>query len=442
MSSLRLVALFFCAAACGEVKKLPDGGGGNGDGNIGGPCTANTVTCANNVVTVCNASGMVESESMCGPLGCASTGDRCNLFQPSNGVATELDDAANGPSITLNDVTPDTVINSDTGDVTHNGAPLTIPSVLKTQTGAPSLRVFKVKDLTIQNNVVITGSNAIAFVASGKIEVAAFIDLGAKWKAPAAGAFQSGTCNGVDGTTVGLPSSGPRSPGTGGGGLGLNGAKGGNGVSSYGTAFGTNGGIPAGTVDLQPLRGGCRGGNIASSDAYFANEGGAGGGAIQLTSSTQIVIAATGIINVGGGGGDFGKSGTGGGSGGGILLEAPDIVVDGTIAANGGGGSCLNEDGENGQYAYRLGSLAALGGGRDGGCTTTDGAGGIGGTKDNSPGIGQNGTGCTTGGAYCSGGGGGGAVGRIRVNSATGSFTKGSASLVSPIASEATLVVR
>jgi len=434
--SLPFLLLF--ATACGSVRDtaapVADGGG---DGPSAA-CTPNTTVCASGQLTVCGAAGTVQSTETCA-IACASSGDTCQELAPSNGLAAELDGASAGPDAVFS--TGDTVFNSDTGDVTSNGGPFTVPSTLHSQgNGLPQIRVFQFKSLAIRTHTTITGTNAIALVSHGDVEIAALIEIAGRGITPAPGAITAtSACQGGDSSVADPTGSTTRVPGAGGAGFGTTGGNGGSAIRS-GASLAPGGarGSIAGVVTLEPLRGGCRGGNVLSpQDAFWATSSGGGGGALQVSSRTHITVTSAGIIDAGGGGADGGKSGAGGGAGGALVLEAPQVSVDGTLAANGGGGGCFNTNGENGQVAYRAGSLEAKGGS----CNAANGvgSGGNGGTKDMAPTDGVNASTTTV---VPDGGGGGGAAGRVHVNTLAGTFTKGSVSLVSPLASEAMIHVR
>jgi hypothetical protein len=420
--------LLLFATACGSVTEA-------------GPsaaCTPNTTVCASGQLTACSDNGTVQSTEACA-IACAASGDRCQELDPANGLAAELDGAGAGPDAVFS--TGDTVFNSDTGDVTSNGVPFTVPSMLHSQgSGLPQIRVFQFKSLAIRTHTTITGANAIALVSRGDVEIAALIEIAGRGVTPAPGAITApSACQGGDSSVADPTGSTTRVPGAGGAGFGTAGGNGGSAIRSGASqAPGGAGGGIAGVVTLEPLRGGCRGGNVLSpQDAFWVTSGGGGGGALQISSRTRITVAAAGIIDAGGGGAEGRKSGAGGGSGGALLLEAPQVSVDGTLAVNGGGGSCFNANGEDGQIAYRAGSLEA----RGGSCNAANGvgSGGNGGTKDMAP---TNGVNASTTTAVPVGGGGGGAAGRIHVKTVAGTFTKGSMSLVSPLASEAMIHVR
>ena len=429
--------LLLFAAACGSVRNT----GARADGGDDGPSTAcapNTTVCATGQLTVCGAAGTVQSTETC-TIACASNGNACQELDPANGLAAELDGAGAGPDAVFS--IGDTVFNSDTGDVTNNGGPFTVPSILHAQgNGLPQIRVFQFKSLAIRSHTTITGTNAIALVSRGDVEIAALFEIAGRGIASAPGAITAtSTCQGGDNSVADPTGSTTRVPGAGGAGFGTAGGTGGSAIRSGASlASGGASGNIAGVVTLEPLRGGCRGGNVLSpQDPFWATTGGGAGGALQISSRTRITATSSGIIDAGGGGADPGKAGAGGGAGGAMLLEAPQISINGTLAANGGGGGCFNTNGEDGQVAYRAGSLEAKGGS----CNAVNGvgSGGNGGTKDLAP---TNGVNASTTTAVPVGGGAGGAAGRIHVNTLTGTFTKGSTSLVSPLASEAMIHVR
>src|SRR6266540_7461657 len=97
-SSLAGLLLILCA--CGAVSA--DGAdGGPVDAALPpdalmGPCTPSTTTCENDVLIVCGADGMIADSSNCG-FGCTASGDACRDLAPSNGLAAQLDTAADGP---------------------------------------------------------------------------------------------------------------------------------------------------------------------------------------------------------------------------------------------------------------------------------------------------------------------------------------------------------
>jgi len=242
----------------------------------------------------------------------------------------------------------------------------------------------------------------------------------------APGASQVTGCVGTD-VTAGLSAqTGEYWLGAGGGGGALAGGAGGE---AHASGTGLAGGSAVGMADIVPLAGGCRGGTLLHNDGSIASRGGAGGGALQFVSRQAIRVVRDGtdigILDVGGLGG--GGNAAGGGSGGALLLEAPIVVVDGAgvgLFANGGagaGGAC----GVKGNDAI-VGAQPAVGV-----ACGANTAGGDGGTGSTGPTAGANGT-C---GSICSIGyklgGGGGAVGRVRVNTQSGAFAVSSGAAIS-----------
>lgn len=446
---LRACAPFAAAvglASCGSVpaKQGADasvGDTGTEDAGIDAPpkaCT--TTTCTNDVLEVCGSNGMVESTEQCA-LGCFSNGNRCNTVEPSNGLASHLDQAPQQSDVTLPD---GSTINTDNGTVMSPNGPIAVATATVAQTGAPTLRVLIAKSWTL-DNVRVTGQLPLALVASEEITVQGVLDASADASVRGPGAVTCATATGAGGAPGGAYYDRPRQGnsggypeyilninGSGGGGFGTVGGNGG--VESTASNVGS-GGIVNGTPTLVPLRGGCQG--YAATTAYV----GAGGGAIQLVSNKRVRLADTGtrkgIVHAGGGSGHAGDLGKpaiddptpvygsgGGGSGGGILLEAPSVVLeDGTalLAAGGGGGgfgACANTP--NGMDAPP--GIGTPSGGScpsgtspasTGGNGATSAAGGVGGD--------------TTQG---SAGGGGGGLGRVRVNTADGQYTAGTGAVI------------
>ncbi|MEW6246475.1 MAG: hypothetical protein AB1555_07180 [Nitrospirota bacterium] len=99
-------------------------------------------------------------------------------------------------------------------------------------------------------------------------------------------------------------------------------------------------GAPISFASLVPLVGGSGGGGGVASTLSAAG-GGGGGGAIVIASSTKITV--TGMITANGGGGATSAAGTsfnaGGGSGGAIRLVAPQVTGAGQLQATGGPGT-------------------------------------------------------------------------------------------------------
>ena len=256
-----------------------------------------------------------------------------------------------------------------------------------TQSDGSKILVFIARNIRIPGSSISDGasSDAIALVALDTIEVSGTLTV--------AGDHNNATAGGApgNGLTMNEQGKGPGGgqPGEGGGG-GAYCGKGGGGGGPGGGA----GGVAFGTPTLVPLVGGSAGGRGLS---------GAGGGALMLVAGNRVVVSTTGVVNAGGGGGGDGIQGrSGAGSGGSLLIEAPMVLVAGKVAANGGG---------SGFSGFNATTAATTTKGDSGGA----GSGGGGDTIDGSDGaLGPDGR-------YLAAGGGG--VGRIRINTATGAAT-------------------
>ncbi|MEO8550858.1 MAG: hypothetical protein ABI678_12820 [Kofleriaceae bacterium] len=367
-------------------------------------CTPNATTCTDGSLSVCNADGRSTTETAC-VLGCAPDNSRCAMFAPSNGLADALAMAAAEQDVEF----PSIAAVLDTGEIHEDqtGVQTHVKSLLVSQVGVPSIRVYVARSFKIHGALVIanvSSSHPIAFVASGPITIDGAFDA----------AIDANHTFGPGGQPSGAPCTGGVD-GRGGGGGG-NGTAGGRGAPAavIPPAPGAEGGPAQPMAIFEPLVGGCFGG-----DGMDPNSGGAGGAGIQFVSLTSITVAAGGVVNVGGhGGGDD----AGGGAGGTVLFEAPALTIDGKVTANGGsGGAC----GSNGSNATADATAAP----RVGGCTSTNGVGaaysGAGGTGTAAPGDGLADTGSPRG------GGGGGAVGRVEVKTADGTYAHGASSIVS-----------
>jgi len=217
------------------------------------------------------------------------------------------------------------------------------------------------------------------------------------------------------------------STGGGGGAFGTNGSKGGD-ITSV-SRIGGSGGIANGNERLVPLRGGCPGGMVqfgAVVQSYCY--GGAGGGAMQLVSRTRVLI--DGIVSVAGSAGDateyeiaqgvYSYMHTGGGAGGALLIEAPAVTLDVNARLNvlgGNGFACLLAD----AHCPAAGMAARPG------VASTPAA--------NAPTCIGDGIPLTTG-------GGGGGMGRIRINSADGTYTKASSAVEDGLVSSGMIETR
>lgn len=360
-------------------------------------CAPGATTCSNDQLVVCDPSGTATTSTSCS-LGCAGTKDHCLTFTPSNGLGTSFAGASTQPDVIIPD---NAAIDSGTGFITGSTGNVAVASVIVTQPSG-DIRVFVAKSFSF-TNAKITGTKAVAFVASGDITINGMVDASAG--GPTGGPGEQLAPAGCRGTYT------PAQAGGGGGNLTAGGA------GYYrDVANGPENASAAGVQQptLSSLVGGCSGGGSGTG----STAGGAGGGAVQLVAGNTIRIQAAGFIDVGGGGG---RPTAGGGSGGNLIFEAPSVVIDGGVAANGGGGGCPSASGEDGHPSavFAKGGCYHIG---------SDSFGGRGATALLTPGPGNTGfmSGLTTGGF-----GGGGAVGQLRLRSRDGSYSTSATSVLS-----------
>lgn len=216
--------------------------------------------------------------------------------------------------------------------------------VLRTQAaGAPELAVVAVSRLEVTNfgNIEVRGPRAAVFVVFGEAQIDGVIDVSANTAAAGPGAGAGALCGmGASGGSGGVERGGGA-----GGALATSGGAGGDGGDE---STGAGRSIAWSDLDLEPLRGGCPGGNGGTNSASSVGLGGGGGGALQISASVQVRVGAGGALYAGGGAGSGASvrrgGGGGGGSGGGILLDAPTVILTGTIRANGAGGGAGGAD--------------------------------------------------------------------------------------------------
>lgn len=287
------------------------------------------LACSDDQLMVCNAAGTGTIVETCG-LGCDTVDKRCKTFEPSNGLGASLASSTLQPDFVL---PPGTRIDTSTGVAqAGDGSPLPLASHLLPQANGPSILVIEGHSF-VMDDVTVTGTNAIAFVAAQTIEIRGRIAARATASAAGPGASTSLACRGKDAAQYSCMCSLPCSEGTGGGGNATTGGRGGASATFTGGAA---------QITFSPLAGGCPGGNqYAIDNVTVVRRGGAGGGAVQLVAGTSVVLRSQGLIDVGAGGGD---STAGGGSGGTVIIESPSVTIDGPaagVAANGGaGGGC------------------------------------------------------------------------------------------------------
>ena len=362
-------------------------------------------------------------------LGCiASPAAHCGTFYPSGAVAPADLQVAGLLPITFSNTTPATVLHSDTGVIDGARAANSDPTKLEVQSGigfhvVDGVGIFDFASITIPDGVMIglAGPNPVALVSAGDVAIVGVVFAGSDTglcppPGPGGGTAGSSTAGAAPVLTSagglgagGNGLAGPNSTYSGGagGGHGASGGKGGDGIAGAGGAAGA----AYDDATLIPLHGGSGGGATGASNVCA----GAGGGGVQIVSGGTITIGggtAVGGVNAGGSGAPNGPAG--GGSGGSVLLEAftINLVANGGIASNGGGGGGLR-----GGMSGTLSTIAAPGGTAGG----NDGVGGVGGV-----------TGAIAGGLGGESAGGGGAVGRIRLNSLTGAASLTGTAFLSP----------
>jgi hypothetical protein len=400
-----------------------------------GPCAGASVECANeDTLRVCTTQGGLAMDTTC-TWGCLTTGGaHCGVLAPSGGVATGSDtidpDHALGSGVTLQN---NAVIDQVTGVITDSsgtvrGSGTGIVDGIDFEQRSNGAAVFRFTSLEIKGSLGFTEPGpVVVLVSTSTISVDGAVNAqggctggngGPGGFAGAMGAHSaSGSGGGAAGTSTTM--------GAGGGGYGATGGAGGtNG------AAGAAGGAAFGTDAIALLVGGGGGGGGSGGNPY----GGGGGGGVQLVANTSLSIGSAASINAGGCGGTSGRStsdsGGGGGAGGTILLEAHDATIAGQLAVNGGGGGgnyydnppCTTSTGAGGNGG--LGRTPTIGGI---GCAANGGSGGAGATLAGM--AGGNGSYMTTG-DYSAGGG--GSVGRMRFNTASGSANVADLTRLSP----------
>lgn len=344
------------------------------------------------------------------PWGCIADPDpRCADLVPTGGGAVPADVSSTFDHLA------DVVLEGDpsTIDGTTGGIDGDLRSdvVWSTRTGGSQpIAVFRFKSLTVNGRLVLQGMHSIVLIADGPIAINNLVTAKGKCgneeeAAPAGPGGFAGSLVANQGA-VGL--------GAGGGGINTQFGGGGGGNAASGGAGGNvmtpNGGASIGDESIPILIGG--GGGGAGDGGPGFGQGGGGGGAVQLISNTAITFGATGAIDAGGcgggGGGGGGQDGGGGGGAGGtIVLEAPMVSGAGRLAVNGGGGGA-------GGDSSAFGSPGSLTRDRAAGGIGVDNVGGAGGAAAIA--VGDNGG----SGTNKDGGGGGGSIGRIRINTTSG----------------------
>jgi hypothetical protein len=382
-----------CNAAGSDYDSATCPTGCSTDTNGCKPCPANTATCGNGELDVCDANGVVHPQACA--AGCVgSPMPHCAYLEPRY-VPNACDAPASQDSLafTNSGQFDPNLDNNCTGGVVS-------------QTGGPSICVVRYREITIASGVTISIHNTndvsgrtVAFVADDAITIDGSLDVSAHGalSGPGGGVLMSG----------GTPNTPSSIAGGGAGGA----TPGGPGGTLTADGGGANGGVAAADPALlAALIGGAAAWQVQDPSLVYG--GGGGGGGITLVACRGDIRVA-GTIAANGGGGAAGQStlevnGAGGGAGGYVVLQGLGVSVTGSVFSNGGGGGGGEQSttaggvpGDDGQMSD---SVAARGGTPQNG----EGGGGAGGVATVSPKPGKKPT--TTG----KPGGGGGSVGFLQ----------------------------
>jgi hypothetical protein len=464
-----------CNASGETYDSVPCGTPGcASDGTRCNACQPAQTSCRGTELVACGADGRVARTETCS-LGCGAAGGgtpACFACMPGNamcsdanslrlcgadgqwaisactqGCDTDLNQCSDGRLVPTNlpddvclatntddyDITTDSELDSDKG----------CWQVIPQGDGMPDICVFEVGKLQVREGITlrIKGSRAVALVATKDAKIDGVVSVSAVGVTAGPGVARSGAGTGGTATSGTVSQTLLDNAAGGGGGHGTPGAAGGTAML---TCSGGNctltGGAGGGTYSNQqivPLQGGSSGGLNSVVNTTPKDAAGGGGGALQLIACRSLTLGANSVIEANGGGGSGGTfvqatgsgmgagargdtlgGGAGGGSGGAILIQARALSVkDGAIivANGGGGGSGAGIDGNtraNGMPgADGQRSTKAAAGGRAVADSLPGGAGGA----VEAPVAG----GASTRLAEAAGGG-GGAVGRIRIETGSG----------------------
>ena len=424
-------------SACGFTAVAPRGDGGDGtapddsriidsppDVYIAPECLAAVKSCVGSGERLreCTGVGATPIDTICAWRCTDDPAPHCRKLQPAGGAVSsgDLEPTTGLADKTIMPTVSTVDFNTTTGSIVTDGVVTVRSGTAGIVNGIEfSVRngvgVWRFNKLNLSGfNIRFTGANAAALVAVTEIEITGKIDLQGDCQIRKAGpGGGSGGDDGNDGSGSGNGSGGTGSDadcnGGGGGGHAAAGGSGGG---------GTSGGTEFGTPTILTLRGGGGGGGGGGN---AGGDGGGGGGAIQIVANLKVrfngSFTSVGGIQAGGCAGATGAAcGGGAGAGGTILIEAAVIeVLDATFAVNGGGGGG-GKNGTNGERARFSTSRANGGAGGTGGSGDDGGDGGDGGDDNAFPGLpGSNAT---------LAGGGGGAVGRIRFHTLSGTIMK------------------
>jgi hypothetical protein len=293
--------------------------------------------CVADTVITCSAAGEITSTLPCtGQSFCHAPEARCAILSPTNLPPAVCDSAAPDARTISADVAIDTDLCADGVKVPQSG-------------GAPAICMLRYSTFAVEAGAILgaTGKNALAIVATGRMDINGGITVGAVGARPGAGAIEAGAGGAGDDLY---------SDGGGGGGHGTDGASG----ATEDAQRTIPGGRRYGGDEISPLAGGSPGGrggvepSVCTVDCPVIARGGGGGGAVQLVGCKTLRFAALSAVAATGGGGEGGFAaivnqtplgraggGGGGGAGGAILIESPNLAspnVTFLSAAGGGGG--------------------------------------------------------------------------------------------------------
>ncbi len=379
-------------------------------------CTNTTdAECIGNTLRECGTVGQLPTDMLCA-MCIATPAPHCETLVPSANGATAGDLAPDGMLLDIT-IAADAEVDTNSGQIENvrNGGQGVVDGIGFSVVN--DIAIWRFHTLVINGDLDFKGERAAVFAANRTIDVNAVLDLkgDCDFQTPGPGGSAGGIAeNDGTGAGKGLKGNGVTDAASGGSGGG-HGAAGAAGGSATGQT-GPSGGAAFGDAAIPMLIGGSGGGG-GGGDATTAGVGGGGGGAIQLVANDRIAFTSGSGINAGGCGARRvianNAAGGGGGAGGTILIEASQVVLStAVLAVNGGGGSggdFFCTDGEGGKRSRAV-AQGGVGTGSIGNPNVSGGRGGNGGTGATPPTTGNSGT------MNQNAGGGGGAMGRIRIN--------------------------
>jgi len=296
-------------------------------------------------------------------------------FDPSSYPAPET-----ATTIDCN-TTYDSTAHAFTGWCPGQTAPEVTPNLR--QSNGPGIDVLSFRALTVSvgSTLTLTGDNAVILAVYGDASIVGTVDAnGAAGPSGSSVAGASGPGGDYDcgGSAGGNGDTATSNSGGGGGGAATAGGQGANDCPVV--AMGGAAGAPRPNVPLDPLVGGCPGGQ--SGPGGCTTGGGGGGGAVQISAAGALTVDGA-VTATGGAGGTstctelvvgvtYYGGGGGGGAGGTILLEGHTVTVTGAIAVGGGNGGASGGSGAGGPSSAGAGGTPST-------CNGTGVAGGGGG---------------------------------------------------------------